>query len=177
MKLPAGSSELADEGARPKDTRAAEDFYVRTFAEPTFEVTGIQSGSPLVPRTVIPVEAMAVVDGRQSCYVVAPEGLERRTITTRGSTTDLLEVTGGLAEGERVVLRAPDVHGIPLDATTEDSPGDPARERTASPSRSDQASIISRTRHSPGSMQTTRSGRWRFTARSSSPVNEPVFAA
>lgn len=30
---PAGSSELADEGARPRDAGAAEDFYVRTFAE------------------------------------------------------------------------------------------------------------------------------------------------
>ena len=46
--LPAGSSELADEGGRPKDAGAAEDFYARTFAESTFEVTGIQSGSPLL---------------------------------------------------------------------------------------------------------------------------------
>jgi multidrug efflux pump subunit AcrA (membrane-fusion protein) len=84
---------------------------------------------------VIPVEAMSVVDGRQSCYVVAPEGLERRTITTRRSTTDFLEVTGGLAEGERVVLGAPDVRGIPLEESTEPPPGEPARERTASPSR------------------------------------------
>jgi hypothetical protein len=62
--LPAGSSELSEEGARPKDARAAEDFYVRTFAEPTFEVTGIQSGSPMLPRTVIPVEAIAKVSLR-----------------------------------------------------------------------------------------------------------------
>ena len=62
--LPAGSSALAGEGARPADALAAEDFYVRTFAEPTFEITGIQTGSPLVPRTVIPVEAMANVSLR-----------------------------------------------------------------------------------------------------------------
>ena len=86
---------------------------------------------------VIPVEAMTVVDGRQSCYVVAPEGLERRTITTRRSTTDLLEVTHGLAEGERVVLRAPDVRGIPVDERTEEPPGEPPIERTASPNRSE----------------------------------------
>ncbi|HZW33045.1 MAG TPA: efflux RND transporter periplasmic adaptor subunit [Isosphaeraceae bacterium] len=85
---------------------------------------------------VIPVEAMTVVDGRQSCYVVVPEGLERRTVTTRRSTTDLLEVTGGLAEGERVALRAPDVRGIPVDEPTEDPPGSPPIERTAAPSRS-----------------------------------------
>jgi multidrug efflux pump subunit AcrA (membrane-fusion protein) len=86
---------------------------------------------------VIPVEAMAIVDGRQSCYVVGPEGLERRTITTRRSTTDLVEVTGGLAEGERVVLRSPEVRGIPVGEPNEVPPGDPAAsERTASPGRS-----------------------------------------
>ena len=62
--LPAGLSALAGEGARPKDERAAEDFYVRTFAEPTFEVTGIQSGSPLLARTAIPAEAIANVSLR-----------------------------------------------------------------------------------------------------------------
>src|SRR5262249_12589246 len=35
-QLPPGASELADQGARPLDARAAEEFYLRTFAEPTF---------------------------------------------------------------------------------------------------------------------------------------------
>jgi HlyD family secretion protein len=58
---------------------------------------------------VIPVEALAMVDGQQSCYVVADDGLQRRAIKTRRATRDLLEVTGGLREGERVVSRSLDV--------------------------------------------------------------------
>src|SRR6202042_1167292 len=37
-ELPLGASELADAGARPKDDRAADDFYLRTFAEPALDV-------------------------------------------------------------------------------------------------------------------------------------------
>ena len=44
--LPSGADELAEQGARPKDARAAEDFYLRTFAEPALDVNGIASGSP-----------------------------------------------------------------------------------------------------------------------------------
>jgi HlyD family secretion protein len=82
---------------------------------------------------VIPVGAMSVVAGRQSCYVFGPNGLERRAITTRRATPDLLEVTAGLNEGERVVLRSLDVEGIPVDDRTRDPESEPAREQTASP--------------------------------------------
>jgi multidrug efflux pump subunit AcrA (membrane-fusion protein) len=82
---------------------------------------------------VIPVEAMSVEAGRQSCYVFGPNGLERRTITTRRATPDLLEVTAGLNEGERVVVRSVDVEGIPVDDRTRDPESEPVRERTASP--------------------------------------------
>ena len=54
---------------------------------------------------VIPAEAMAVVHGRQSCYVRVAEGVARRTIATHSATTELLEVTRGLSEGEQVVSR------------------------------------------------------------------------
>jgi acetylornithine deacetylase/succinyl-diaminopimelate desuccinylase-like protein len=62
--LPAGSSELSDQGARPKDPRAAEDFYLRTFAEPAIDVNGISTGSPQLQKTVLPVEAIANVSMR-----------------------------------------------------------------------------------------------------------------
>ncbi len=64
LELPAGTGELADQGARPKDPRAAEDFYVRTFAEPALDVNGIRSGSPDLQKTVLPVEAVANVSIR-----------------------------------------------------------------------------------------------------------------
>jgi acetylornithine deacetylase/succinyl-diaminopimelate desuccinylase-like protein len=63
-ELPAGADELADQGARPLDAKAAEEFYVRTFAEPTFEVNGIESGSPQLQKTVLPVAARANVSIR-----------------------------------------------------------------------------------------------------------------
>jgi acetylornithine deacetylase/succinyl-diaminopimelate desuccinylase-like protein len=62
--LPAGAGELELQGAQPADPAAAEEFYLRTFAEPTFEVNGIHSGSPVLEKTVLPVEAIANVSLR-----------------------------------------------------------------------------------------------------------------
>ena len=63
-ELPAGAGELADQGAQPADARAAEEFYVRTFAEPALDVNGIDSGSPHLQKTVLPVRADANVSIR-----------------------------------------------------------------------------------------------------------------
>src|SRR4051794_26580961 len=63
-ELPAGADELADQGARAMDTRAADEFYVRTFGEPALDVNGIESGSPHLQKTVLPVEAVANVSIR-----------------------------------------------------------------------------------------------------------------
>jgi acetylornithine deacetylase/succinyl-diaminopimelate desuccinylase-like protein len=76
-ELPAGAAELADQGARPKDERAEADFYLRTFAEPALDVNGIQTGSPILQKTVLPVEALANVSIRlapgQTVEEIAPE--------------------------------------------------------------------------------------------------------
>jgi acetylornithine deacetylase/succinyl-diaminopimelate desuccinylase-like protein len=75
--LPTGADELAEQGARAKDGRAAEDFYLRTFAEPAVDVNGIATGSPLLQKTVLPVEAIANVSIRlapgQKVDEIAPE--------------------------------------------------------------------------------------------------------
>jgi acetylornithine deacetylase/succinyl-diaminopimelate desuccinylase-like protein len=63
-QLPAGADELADQGARPMDPRAAEDFYLRTTSEPALDVNGIASGSPFAQKTVLPVRADANVSIR-----------------------------------------------------------------------------------------------------------------
>ncbi len=63
-QLPPGSDELAQQGARPADARAAEQFYIRTFAEPSLEVNGIESGSAHLEKTVLPVRAHANVSLR-----------------------------------------------------------------------------------------------------------------
>jgi acetylornithine deacetylase/succinyl-diaminopimelate desuccinylase-like protein len=76
-ELPSGSDELAEQGARPKDGRAADDFYLRTFAEPALDVNGIAVGSPHLQKTVLPVEAVANLSIRlapgQSIEEIAPE--------------------------------------------------------------------------------------------------------
>jgi acetylornithine deacetylase/succinyl-diaminopimelate desuccinylase-like protein len=62
--LPDGAHELSSQGAVPADTRAAEEFYVRTWAEPSLDVNGIAGGSPHLQKTVIPVLAEANVSLR-----------------------------------------------------------------------------------------------------------------
>jgi len=58
-ELSPGAEELAGRGARPADGRAAEEFYLRTFAEPAVDVNGIEGGSPHLQKTVLPVVAEA----------------------------------------------------------------------------------------------------------------------
>ena len=53
---------------------------------------------------VIPPGAMAMAEGQRCCYVLGTAGPERRALTIGHSTPEFLEVTAGLAEGERVVL-------------------------------------------------------------------------
>jgi acetylornithine deacetylase/succinyl-diaminopimelate desuccinylase-like protein len=63
-RLPPGAGELSAQGARPADAAAAEQFYLRTFAEPALDVNGIESGSPHLQKTVLPVTADANVSIR-----------------------------------------------------------------------------------------------------------------
>ena len=60
----AGAGELAGQDARPADARAAEEFYVRTFAEPALDINGFDAGSPYLQKTVLPVKADANVSIR-----------------------------------------------------------------------------------------------------------------
>ncbi|MGB2952221.1 MAG: M20/M25/M40 family metallo-hydrolase [Gaiellaceae bacterium] len=58
-QLAPGANVLAAQGALPSDARAAEEFYLRTFAEPSLDVNGIEGGSPQLQKTVLPVLAEA----------------------------------------------------------------------------------------------------------------------
>jgi len=57
--LPSGERTLAEQGARPADTSAAAEFYLRTCALPALDVNGIEGGSPQLQKTVLPVRAVA----------------------------------------------------------------------------------------------------------------------
>jgi acetylornithine deacetylase/succinyl-diaminopimelate desuccinylase-like protein len=74
--LTPGDQLLADAGAPPADAKAAEEFYVRTWAEPSVDVHGLAGGSPQLVKTVLPVEAWANVSIRlapgQSVGEIAP---------------------------------------------------------------------------------------------------------
>jgi acetylornithine deacetylase/succinyl-diaminopimelate desuccinylase-like protein len=63
-ELDPGEAALADQGARPKDERAAAEFYARTFGGAAVDVNGIVGGEPLLQKTVLPVEAEANVSIR-----------------------------------------------------------------------------------------------------------------
>jgi acetylornithine deacetylase/succinyl-diaminopimelate desuccinylase-like protein len=59
--LPPGADELARVGAVPLDERAAEEFYVRAFVEPSVDVTGILGGKPGLRNTTLVSRASAGV--------------------------------------------------------------------------------------------------------------------
>jgi acetylornithine deacetylase/succinyl-diaminopimelate desuccinylase-like protein len=75
--LPPGTDELEFQGGRPADPKAGEEFYLRTFAEPSVDVHGVEGGSPQLQKTVLPVVAEANLSIRlapgQQVDVVAPE--------------------------------------------------------------------------------------------------------
>jgi acetylornithine deacetylase/succinyl-diaminopimelate desuccinylase-like protein len=91
--LPPGADELSGQGARPLDPNAAEQFYVRTFAEPSADVTGILGGKPGLRNTTLSVNAMGQVTIR-----LAP-GQDLNTIGTtaerlmRDAAPDIADVT------------------------------------------------------------------------------------
>jgi acetylornithine deacetylase/succinyl-diaminopimelate desuccinylase-like protein len=62
--LEPGEEVLSAQGARPVDPRAAEELYIRTFAEPAVDVHGLVSGEPRLQKTVLPVEAEANISIR-----------------------------------------------------------------------------------------------------------------
>ena len=63
-KLDPGADVIAEGGAKPIDGDAAEEFYVRTWAEPAVTVNGIAGGEAQLQKTVLPVCAEANVSIR-----------------------------------------------------------------------------------------------------------------
>ena len=63
-ELRSGVEELDAAGALPMDAAAAEEFYLRVFAEPTCEINGIIGGEPILHKSIVPVAAEANVSLR-----------------------------------------------------------------------------------------------------------------
>jgi acetylornithine deacetylase/succinyl-diaminopimelate desuccinylase-like protein len=112
-QLAPGSDELGGQGARAADPRAAEEFYVRTFAEPALDVNGIEGGSPQLQKTVLPVTADANLSIRlapgQQPDVIAPE-VERllREAAPAGADLEIRMLSSarpGLVDPESAAVR------------------------------------------------------------------------
>ena len=64
VELEPGESVLEEQGARPADERAADEFYLRTLAGPAVDVHGLSGGEAALQKTVLPVAAEANVSIR-----------------------------------------------------------------------------------------------------------------
>jgi acetylornithine deacetylase/succinyl-diaminopimelate desuccinylase-like protein len=58
-ELTPGAEVLREAGAVPYDSAAADEFYLRTTAEPSVDVNGVLGGKPGLRNTTIPVAAQA----------------------------------------------------------------------------------------------------------------------
>ncbi len=113
-QLVPGPELLAGAGARPADPHAAEEFHLRTTAEPALDVNGIVGGSPLLQKTVLPVVAEANVSVRlapgQDVEVIAGE-VERllREGAPKGAELELARLSAAPAG-----LVSPDADAVQL---------------------------------------------------------------
>lgn len=94
QRLPAGPDVLAEEGARPADGEAADEFYRRTLASAALDVHGVAGGEAELQKTVLPVEAHANLSVRLAPGQDADEiagALERllRSAAPDGAELDL----------------------------------------------------------------------------------------
>ena len=127
QELDPGPDVLAADGATPLDERAAEEFYLRTLAGPAVDVNGLEGGSPILQKTVLPIFAEANVSIRLApgqdveeisaaferlVREAAPEGaeveIERRSSSPAGLISpDAPAVKIAQGAFERVVGRRP----------------------------------------------------------------------
>ncbi|HEX4930148.1 MAG TPA: M20/M25/M40 family metallo-hydrolase [Gaiellaceae bacterium] len=101
---PTGADVLREAGAVPYDPAAADEFYLRTTAEPSVEVNGILGGKPGLKNTTVVSAAQANFTVRlapgQDPKVVAPE-VERllHEAAPDGATIEVEELEGSTRPG------------------------------------------------------------------------------
>ena len=115
--LPSGASVLAAQGAVPADGRAADEFYLRTWALPSIDINGIEGGSPVLQKTIVVSSARANVSMRlapgQTVERIVPiiEGLLRQDLPA-GAELDIDVVAscdpGATPADSRVIQLAAD---------------------------------------------------------------------
>ncbi|MFZ0091272.1 MAG: M20/M25/M40 family metallo-hydrolase [Solirubrobacteraceae bacterium] len=115
--LPAGAQEIAQQGATPSDGGAADEFYVRTFAEPAVDINGIETGSPQLQKTVLPVEAVANVSIRLAPGQDPPEVAAAFTHLLRAAAPAGAQLEIELLSSAAPGLVPPDARAIALGLT------------------------------------------------------------
>jgi acetylornithine deacetylase/succinyl-diaminopimelate desuccinylase-like protein len=101
---PDGLDVLRDAGAVPYDPKAADEFYLRTTAEPSVEVNGILGGKPGLKNTTVVSDAQANFTVRlapgQTPEGVVPE-VERllKEAAPEGATVEVEELPGSTRPG------------------------------------------------------------------------------
>jgi acetylornithine deacetylase/succinyl-diaminopimelate desuccinylase-like protein len=113
-RLPPGADELAARGAAPADANAAEELYLRTFAEPALSVHGIESGSARLEKTIVPCEAVAnlsvrLAPGQDVATIAAAVERLLREAAPAGAELEL-----ELISSSEPALVAPDAAAIQL---------------------------------------------------------------
>jgi acetylornithine deacetylase/succinyl-diaminopimelate desuccinylase-like protein len=113
-RLDGGAEVLSDQGARPMDPKAAEDFYLRTFVDPAVDVHGLSSGSAQLQKTVLPVEAEAnvsirIVPGQDDKAIAAEMERLMREAAPEGADVEIETLATGPA-----ALVDPDSEAIKL---------------------------------------------------------------
>jgi acetylornithine deacetylase/succinyl-diaminopimelate desuccinylase-like protein len=103
-KQPDGADVLREAGAVPYDPEAAEEFYLRTTAEPSVEVNGILGGKPGLKNTTVVSAAQANFTVRlapgQDPKVVAPEVARLlHEAAPEGATIEVEELEGSTRPG------------------------------------------------------------------------------
>src|SRR5215472_14524793 len=94
-QLPPGAEAISEAGAQPLDAKAGEEFYVRTWDEPSTDVNGIIGGKPGIRNTTLSVEASAEFSIRlapgQEAEIIGPAG-ERllREAAPEGAELDIV---------------------------------------------------------------------------------------
>jgi acetylornithine deacetylase/succinyl-diaminopimelate desuccinylase-like protein len=115
-ELTPGVEVLRDAGAAPYDHDAAEEFYLRTTAEPSFDINGILGGKPGLPNTTIPVAAQAnfsvrIAPGQDLDTIAAAVERLVREAAPDGADVEL-ELAGGAPPG----LMSPDEPALKIAA-------------------------------------------------------------
>jgi acetylornithine deacetylase/succinyl-diaminopimelate desuccinylase-like protein len=101
---PTGADVLAEAGAIPHDSKAAEEFYLRTTAETSVDVNGILGGKPGLKNTTVVSEAQANFTVRlapgQTPEKVVPE-VKRllHEAAPEGATIEVEELPGSTRPG------------------------------------------------------------------------------